>query len=126
VAGLTTRGLVAPWVLDGAIGRDASETCVAGVLVPEPRPGDIAILDNPPGHKGPKVRMPIEAAGARLLYLPPHSPGLNPVEMALSKRKAPLPKAAEPTLASPLGRQRRPPRRHHPTGLRQLPPSPRP
>ncbi len=75
VAGLTTRGLVAPWVLDGPINRDAFEAYIAQVLVPDLRAGDIVVMDNLSSHKGPKVRQLIEAVGARLLYLPPLSLG---------------------------------------------------
>jgi transposase len=98
VAGLTTRGLVAPWVLDGAINQEAFETYVAQVLVPELRPGDTVVMDNLSSHKGPKVRALIETAGARLLYLPPYSPDLNPIEMAFAKLKALLRRAAERTV----------------------------
>lgn len=98
VAGLTTRGLVAPWVLDGAINRDAFEAYIAQVLVPDLRAGDIVVMDNLSSHKGPKVRQLIEAVGARLLYLPPYSPDLNPIEMAFAKLKALLRRAAERTV----------------------------
>ncbi len=98
VAGLTTRGLVAPWVLDGAINRDAFEAYMAQVLVPDLRAGDIVVMDNLSSHKGPKVRQLIEAVGARLLYLPPYSPDLNPIEMAFAKLKALLRRAAERTV----------------------------
>ena len=93
VAGLTARGLVAPWVLDGAINRDAFEAYVAQVLVPDLRAGDIVVMDNLSSHKGPKVRALIEAGGASLVYLPPYSPDLNPIEMAFAKLKALLRKA---------------------------------
>ena len=99
MAGLTTRGLVAPWVLDGPINREAFETYVAQVLVPELRVGDIVVLDNLSSHKGPRVQTMIEAAGAQLLYLPPYSPDLNPIEMTFAKLKALLRKAAERTVA---------------------------
>jgi transposase len=99
VAGLTTRGMIAPWVLDGPINRDAFETYVGKVLVLELRPGDIVIMDNLSSHKGPKVREMIEAAGAELLYLPPYSPDFNPIENAFSKLKALLRKAAERTVS---------------------------
>ena len=55
-------------------------------------------MDNLSSHKGPRVRQMIEAAGARLLYLPPYSPDFNPIEMAFSKLKALLRKAAETTI----------------------------
>ena len=74
VAGLRTTGIVAPFVLDGPINREAFETYVARGLVPELRPGDVVIMDNLASHKGPRVHAMIEEAGARLLYLPPYSP----------------------------------------------------
>ncbi len=98
VAGLRLTGVVAPFVLDGPINRAAFETYVEQVLVPELRPGDVVILDNLSSHKGPRVREMIEAAGARLLYLPPYSPDFNPIENAFAKLKALLRKAAERTM----------------------------
>ncbi len=98
VAGLRTTGLVAPFVLDGPINRDAFETYVARVLVPELQPGDVVVMDNLSSHKGPRVREQIEAAGGRLLYLPPYSPDFNPIENAFAKLKALLRKAAERTI----------------------------
>ncbi len=98
VAGLTTRGIAAPWVLDGPINREAFETYVEKVLVPELRSGDIVVMDNLSSHKGPKVRELIEKAGATLLFLPPYSPDFNPIENAFAKLKALLRKAAERTV----------------------------
>jgi len=98
VAGLTTRGLIAPFVLDGPINRDAFETYVAKVLVPDLKSGDIVVMDNLSSHKGLRVREMIEAAGAGLLYLPPYSPDFNPIENAFAKLKALLRKAAERTV----------------------------
>ena len=92
------RGFIAPWVLDGPINRDAFETYVAKVLIPELRPGDIVIMDNLSSHKGPRVRQMIEAAGAELRYLPPYSPDFNPIENAFSKLKALLRAKAERTI----------------------------
>ena len=99
VAGLTPRGMIAPFVLSGPINRDAFEAYVEKVLVPELRPGDIVVMDNLSSHKGPKVRTLIEAAGAELLFLPPYSPHFNPIENAFAKLKALLRKAAERTVA---------------------------
>jgi transposase len=65
------------------------------VLVPELVPEDIIVMDNLGSHKGLAVQAAIEAAGARLLFLPPYSPDLNPIEMAFSKLKALLRKTAE-------------------------------
>src|SRR5215204_4638292 len=64
IAGLTTRGMMAPFVLDGPINRVAFETYVERILVPELRHSDIVIMDNLSSHKGPRVREMIEAAGA--------------------------------------------------------------
>ena len=98
VAGLTLRGMIAPFVLDRPINRVAFETYVEKVLVPELRPGDIVIMDNLSSHKGAGVRQTIEAAGAELRFLPPYSPDLNPIEMAFAKLKALLRKAGERTV----------------------------
>jgi transposase len=98
VAGLTTRGVVAPFVLDGPINRNAFETYVERVLVPELRKGDIVVMDNLSSHKGTTTRQRIEAAGASLLYLPPYSPDFNPIENAFAKLKALLRKAAQRTV----------------------------
>jgi transposase len=107
VAGLRRDGIVAPFVLDGPINRDAFETYVEHVLVAELRPGDIVIMDNLSSHKGPRVHDMIEATGARLLYLPPYSPDFNPIENAFAKLKELLRKAAERTVVglwSAIGR----------------------
>jgi transposase len=85
VAGLRLTGLVAPFVLDGPINRDAFEVYVEKVLVPEVSAGDIVVMDNLSSHKAPSVRALIEAAGATLLYLPPYSPDFNPIENAFAK-----------------------------------------
>jgi transposase len=98
VGALALRGFIAPFVIDGPINRLAFETYVEKVLVPELRSGDVVIMDNLPGHKGPRVRQLIEAAGATLLYLPPYSPDFNPIENAFAKLKALLRKAAERTV----------------------------
>lgn len=93
VAGLTLDGMIAPFVLGGAIHRDAFTTYVKRVLAPELRPGDIVIMDNLSSHKGPVIEKLINDAGAELKFLPPYSPDFNPIEMAFSKLKALLRKA---------------------------------
>ena len=100
VAGLRLDGIAAPMVLDGPINRDAFQAYVDQVLVPELRPGDVVVMDNLSSHKGPAVRRAIEAVGASLLYLPPYSPDLNPIENAFAKLKALLRKAAERTVGA--------------------------
>ena len=91
-------GLTAPMVLDGAMNGAAFLAYVEQVLVPTLRPGDIVIMDNLPAHKPVAIREAIEAAGAELRFLPPYSPDFNPIEMAFSKLKALLRKAAARTM----------------------------
>jgi transposase len=98
VAGLRNSGMVAPMVLDQPINGPAFQVYVDQVLVPELRPGDVVVMDNLGSHKGPGIRAAIEAAGARLLCLPPYSPDVNPIENAFAALKAMLRKAAERTL----------------------------
>ena len=98
VAGLRSDGLIAPFVLDGPINRDAFEVYVEQVLAPALRTGDVVIMDNLSSHKGPRVREMIEAKGAQLLFLPPYSPDFNPIEKVFFKLKALLRKAAERTV----------------------------
>ena len=93
-AGLRRTGLMAPMVLDGPMDGTAFLACIQQVLVKELTPGDVVIMDNLPAYKVSGVRQAVEAAGARLLYLPPYSPDFNPIEMAFSKLKALLRKAA--------------------------------
>jgi len=98
VAGLRVTGMFAPMVLDGPINRLWFQAYVEQVLVPTLPPGDIVVMDNLGSHKGESVRKAIEAAGARLLYLPPYRPDFNPIEKAFSKLKALLCMAAERTV----------------------------
>ncbi|WP_234896326.1 transposase [Sinorhizobium meliloti] len=81
-----------------AINGECFEAYVAQVLVPTLKPGDVVILDNLSSHKRPAARAMIEAAGARMMFLPPYSPDFNPIEKAFSKLKALLRKAAERTV----------------------------
>ncbi len=68
------------------------------MLVPALKPGDIVIIDNLGSHKGKAVRHAIRAAGAKLFFLPPYSPDLNPIEQVFAKLKTLLRKAAERTI----------------------------
>ncbi|MDR6146229.1 transposase [Sphingomonas sp. SORGH_AS870] len=99
VAGLRTTGMVAPMVLDGPINGDWFEAYVDQVLVPDLRRGDIVIMDNLSSHKRASIRDLIEAAGARLMFLPPYSPDFNPIEKAFARLKAMLRKAGERTVS---------------------------
>jgi transposase len=97
-AGLRLGELTAPMVLDGPMNGDAFLAYVRQVLVPELAKDDVVIMDNLSAHKVKGVREAIEAAGAKLLCLPPYSPDFNPIEMAFSKLKALLRKAAARTI----------------------------
>ena len=90
LAALDRSGVRCSMLLDGAVNRDAFEAFVAQVLVPTLRPGDVVVMDNLSSHKGPRVRELVEAAEATLLYLPPYSPDLSPIEPAFSKVKQAL------------------------------------
>jgi transposase len=87
IAALCTSGIHCSTVVDGAINADVFEAFVKQVLVPQLRPGDVVILDNLSSHKRASIRELIEAAQATLLFLPPYSPDLNPIEMIFSKIK---------------------------------------
>ena len=88
LVGITWTGLTAPVVIDGPVNGDVFVAYVEQQLVPTLRPGDIVVMDNLSSHKRAGVREAIEAAGARLRYLPAYSPDLNPIEKAFSKLKA--------------------------------------
>jgi transposase len=90
VAGLKCGGLVAPWVVDAPMNRVIFETYVETQLAPALKPGDVVILDNLSSHKSERAESLIRDRGAWLLFLPPYSPDLNPIEMAFSKLKAHL------------------------------------
>jgi len=98
IAGLRRRAMVAPFVLDGPMNSTSFMAYLKRCLVPTLKRGDIVMMDSLPVHKAAGVREVIEAAGAKLRYLPKYSPDLNPIEMAFSKLKAHLRKAAERTI----------------------------
>lgn len=97
VAALSTDGIIAPMIMDGAMDGEMFKAYVQTLLAPCLIPGDIVIMDNLPAHKVSGVREAIEAAGATLLFLPPYSPDFNPIENAISQIKAYLKKAAART-----------------------------
>lgn len=98
-AALRTSGLVATSLLDGATNGTRFLSYVTDTLAPVLKPGDTVILDNLSAHKVSGVREAIEAAGARLLYLPSYSPDFNPIEKAFAKLKTLLRTAAARTVA---------------------------
>jgi transposase len=90
IAGLRRCGLTAPFVVDQPMNRRIFDVWVETQLAPTLSKGDVVILDNLPAHKSQAAEDAIRAKGAWLLYLPPYSPDLNPIEMAFSKLKAHL------------------------------------
>ncbi len=94
VAALRHDRIVAPMVLNGAMNGRAFKAWVEQSLAPTLAPGDMVIADNLGSHKVTGVREAIEASGASLLFLPPYSPDLNPIEQVFAKLKALLRKAA--------------------------------
>ena len=94
IAGLRCDGLVAPWIVDAPMNRQSFEIWIETQLLPILLPGDIVILDNVVFHKSPAVVKLLRKQGAWLLFLPPYSPDLNPIELVYSKLKALLRKKA--------------------------------
>jgi transposase len=97
-AALRASGPCAIALMDGATTGDRFRAYVADTLVPTLKPGDVVVMDNLAAHKVAGIRGAIEAAGARLLYLPAYSPDFNPIEMAFAKIKALLRTAAARTV----------------------------
>lgn len=94
VAAMTIGGLVTACTFDAALDTEMFVAFVESFLVPTVRPGQVVVLDNLPAHKSPRIDRLIEAAGAKVVRLPPYSPDFNPIEMAISKIKALLRKLA--------------------------------
>ena len=90
IGALDIRGVRAMMTVEGATDAEVFETFLERVLVRKLRPGDIVVLDNVGAHKPEGMRRLIEAAGARMLFLPPYSPDLNPIELCWAKIKAAL------------------------------------
>jgi transposase len=88
IAGLRCDGLIAPWVIDGAMDGEKFEKYIETQLAPNLKKGDVVVLDNLSAHKRDKATKAVEKRGAWLLFLPPYSPDFNPIELAFSKFKA--------------------------------------
>ena len=97
VAALRCDRIDAPCVLDRPINGQSFLAWVEQFLLPTLKPGDVVIMDNLSSHKRPAIRAAIRSVGARLLFLPPYSPDLNPIEQVFAKLKHLLRKAAERT-----------------------------
>jgi transposase len=100
LAALRCDGINAPCVLDGPINAQSFRAWVEQFLVPTLKPGDIVVMDNLSSHKGTAIRQAIRAVGAKLFFLPPYSPDLNPIEQTFSKLKTLLRKANERTVTA--------------------------
>ena len=85
-------------VMDGPMNRDAFDAYIEQNLIPTLKPGDFVVMDNLPSHKSEKARKALEAVGCQLLFLPPYSPDMNPIEHAFSKFKGEVKKAKERTV----------------------------
>ncbi len=97
IAALRQDGLTAPWVIEGAINRAFFNAYVETQLLPTLKPRDVVILDNLSSHKSATAAAMLKSVGASFLFLPAYSPDLNPIEMAFSKLKALIRKAAART-----------------------------
>ena len=87
IAALGIEGICCSTVVDGAVNGDVFEAFVEQVLTPQLKPGDLVVMDNLSSHKRLRTRQLIEAAGAAVLFLPPYSPDLNPIENVFAKVK---------------------------------------
>jgi transposase len=107
LSSMTLAGMGPSLAVEGATTKVVFEAYVERVLAPTLKPGQIVVMDNLSSHKGSRIRELIEARGCELLYLPPYSPDLNPIEEAFAKLKALLRKAGARTreaLLEALGR----------------------
>jgi transposase len=100
LAGLRCDRIDAPCVFDGPINGESFRAWVEQFLVPTLSPGDIVIMDNLPSHKVAGIKQAVERVGAELLYLPPYSPDLNPIEQVFAKVKTLLRTAATRSVAA--------------------------
>jgi transposase len=97
IAGLRCDAIIAPWIIEGAINQTAFDIYIETQLAPTLARGDVVILDNLNVHRSARAAEALAARGAWFLFLPKYSPDLNPIEMAFSKLKAHLRKAAART-----------------------------
>jgi len=100
LSSIRANGDMVPLVFEGALNGDLFKEYISECLAPSLNEGDIVIMDNLTSHKVKGVIDPIIAAGASVIYLPPYSPDLNPIEMMWSKMKAYLRKVKAQTKES--------------------------
>lgn len=107
VSSMSLEGMGPSLAVEGSTTKVVFEAYVELVLAPTLKPGQIVVMDNLSSHKGPRVKELIEGRGCKLLYLPPYSPDLNPIEEAFAKLKALLRRAGartRETLIEAMGR----------------------
>ena len=97
LASITAEGMGECLAVEGSTTREVFEAYLERVLTPSLGPGQVVVMDNLSSHKGSRVRELIEERGCELIYLPPYSPDLNPIEEAFAKLKALLRKAGART-----------------------------
>ena len=97
LSSMSAEGMGASMVVEGSTTKALFETYAERVLAPALTPGQVVVMDNLSSHKGSRVRELVEGRGCELLYLPPYSPDLNPIEEAFAKLKALLRKAGART-----------------------------
>ena len=95
IAALDLKGIRTSCCFDSAIDTEMFVAFVETFLVPTLKPGQVVVMDNLPAHMSPRIDQLVEAAGARVMRLPPYSPDFNPIEMAISKMKSLLRKLAK-------------------------------
>jgi transposase len=93
LASITAEGMGPCLGVEGPTTRAVFEAYLQRVLAPSLQPGQVVVMDNLSSHKGSRVRELVEGRGCHLVYLPPYSPDLNPIEEAFAKIKALLRKA---------------------------------
>jgi transposase len=97
LASMTSEGMGPCLAVEGSTTKAVFEAYLERVLTPSLGPGQVVVMDNLSAHKGPRVRQLIEERGCELLYLPPYSPDLNPIEEAFAKIKGLLHKVGART-----------------------------
>jgi transposase len=95
IAALCSSNLIAPFTVVGACNRTVFETWLASCLLPLLNPGQVVVMDNATFHKGGRIEQLLQAVGCQVLYLPPYSPDLNPIEQCWSWLKSRIRKKLE-------------------------------
>ena len=121
LAALRCDRIDAPFVLDGPINGAWFRAYVEQVLIPTLHPGDVVIMDNLDSQRGKAVRQAIRKAGAHLIFLPPYSPDLNPIEQVFAKLKTPPAKGRRAHRRNHLATHRPTTRPIHTRRARKLP-----